>query len=433
MKQAFYRSDIFAEDDNARSRAMSIFEGCTARTVFNLTSGAFLAGYANFLGANDAFNGIIGAIPVLAGVIQLFSPMYFERCEKRKPQAAILNFLHRFILGLMVFIPLVAVEKSLRLLLLSVVYFVAYLAVSFANPAASGILIDLTPEKIRGKYFGKRESYLIGFGMAVALILGRVMDAFKASGNVYGGFVANFSVILFFSFANLFFWSRIKEPQVRRKKTIFSLKQVLTIPLENSGFRKVIIFFVIYNIGIQIGGPFFSVYMVTGLKLDYTFITFMGMLSTIANVSLVRIWGRLADRKSWDFVMKHAILLLGIVHFTWFFVNASNAFLLVPVLHIFSGAAWAGIGISTFNIQFIYSPEEGRTVYIGFNAALGGLVGFLGTLVGSMLLVTFGKMDLHILTFNPGGMQILFALSGILLACGAAYSHFFIKQPVSHD
>lgn len=433
FKEAFYSTRQVEERDYESSRNISIFEGCTARIVFNLTSGAFLAGYARFLGADDAFNGIIGAISVLAGVAQLFSPIYFEKLEKRKLQVAILNFLHRFILGLMVFIPLIAFGRTSRLMLLSIIFFVAHLAVSFANPAASGILIDLTPENIRGRYLGRRESYLIASGTIFALVLGRVMDMFKARGNEYGGFVVTFSVILLLSFANFFFWSRMKEPNIKRRRTTYRVKQIITIPLKNSGFRKVIIFFVIYNIGLQVGGPFFSVYMVTGLKLDYTYIMLMSMLSTITSVILVRVWGKVADNRSWDFVLKYAILLLGITHFTWLFVNNSTAFILVPILHIISGTAWAGIGISTFNIQFIYSPEDGRTVYIGFNAALGGLMGFLGTLLGSVLLVVFENMGLHISSLKLGGMQVLFSISGILLALCSAYAHSFIKQPVVQE
>jgi hypothetical protein len=428
FRETYFSTKPLQESDYEYSRKMSIFEGCTARTIYNLTSGAFLAGYASFLGANDAFNGIIGAIPVLAGVISMLSPIYFEKRDKRKLQAVLLNFLHRFILGLMVFIPLIATGRTPRLFLLTGMYFVAYLAISFANPAASGLIIDLTQESTRGKYFGRRESYLLAAGTAVSLVLSRVLDGYKAGGNEYGGFVVVFTVILLFSLANYYFWSSIKEPPVRSKKTSYSLKQVVTIPLKNAGFKKIILFFVLYNIGLQVGGPFFSIYMVTNLKLDYTYIMVMGMISTLVNVILVRVWGKIADSRSWDFVLKCSILMLGITHFTWSFVTGSTGAVLIPLLHIAGGMSWAGIGISTFNIQFIFSPEEGRTVYIGFNAALGGVMGFLGTLAGSGILLLFGNAGVAILPHGVGGMQVLFALSGIILMLCAAFAHFFIRQ-----
>lgn len=431
IRNTYYSEIPLNERDYLRSRNFSILEGCTARTVFNFTSGAFLAGFASFLGAGDSFNGIIGAIPVLAGVIQLFSPLVFEKMEKRKLPVTLLNFLHRLILGLMVFIPFIAAGRNSRLLLLAGMYFTAYLAASFSNPAVGGWLIDLTPENIRGRYFSVRESYVLAVGTIFTLIMGVIMDAFKDGGNQYGGFIVMFSLVLLLAVGNGVFWSNIKEPPVKRNKMTLGIRQIVTIPLKNKGFRRIVLLFILYNVGLQIGGPFFSVYMVTGLKLNYTYIMIMSMIGTLTNVFLVRVWGRMADKKSWVFVIKYSILLLGITHFTWFFVNSSTALFLVPLLHITGGAAWAGIGISTFNIQFTFSPEEGRTVYIGFNAALGGLMGFFGTLAGSFLLVVFSRMNMSLSGFSIGGMQIILSTSGVLLALCACYIHFFVRQPAS--
>lgn len=427
FRDIFYNTRQLNEREYEHSRKMSIFEGCTARAAYNLTSGAFLAGYANFLGADDSFNGIIGAIPVLAGVMSIISPMYFEKTDRRKLIVTILNFLHRLILGLMVVIPLIAAGRTSRLALLAAFYMAAYMSIALGNPAGSSILIDLTPERMRGRYFSKREASLLAVGTVFTLIFGRILDAYKEAGNQYGGFVVIFSAIIVLAFANGFFWSRIKEPVSNREMTSYNLKQIISIPMKDHAFRKIIIFFVLYNIGLQVGGPFFSIYMVTGLKLDYTYIMIMGMISTATNVLLVRVWGRIADKKSWNFVLTNSIMTLGICHFFWSFVSGPNAFFLVPILHMLGGAAWAGIGISTFNIQFIYSPENGRTVYTGFNAALGGFMGFLGTTAGSLLLKAFEGLSFAPAGISIGGMQMLFGISGILLFLCSIYSRIFIK------
>ena len=51
--------------DYARGRNLFIAEGCCANGIVTLTTGAFLSGYAGYLGADDSVNGIIGSIPVL--------------------------------------------------------------------------------------------------------------------------------------------------------------------------------------------------------------------------------------------------------------------------------------------------------------------------------------------------------------------------------
>lgn len=430
-KKIINNNEPLTEIDYQKSRTYSIFEGSFARTIFNLTSGAFLAGFAGYLGAGDSFNGIIAAIPVLAGVIQLFSPIVFEKMEKRKHIVMLLCLIHRLLLGFMVFIPFIVKGQSARLAMVAAVYFISYLAVSFINPAASGWIIDLTPENIRGKYFGTRESYMLGAATVFTLIMGRVLDIYKDKGNEYGGFIVMFSFVIVLAVGNFVSFSLMKEKPVKINKTGLNLSKVITIPLKDKKFRKIVMLFIFWNIAVQIGGPFFAIYMVTGLKLSYTYIMAVVMIGTLTNTLLVRIWGRMADRKSWVFVIKLSILMLAFTHFVWLFINPSTSLIMVPLMNIAGGAAWAGIGISAFNIQFIYSPEEGRTVYIGFNAAFSGLIGFLSTLAGSALLLLLGGFKISISGFTIGSMQVVFAISGILLAACAAYIHAYIHPEVT--
>lgn len=428
FKSIYFSNEPLSDKDFKTSRTFSIFEGASARTIFNLTSGAFLAGFASYLGAGDSFNGIIGAIPVLAGIIQLISPIVFEKMEKRKQLVTILCLIHRLLLGSMVFMPFLAKGQTARLALIAVIYFVSYLAVSFINPAASGWIIDLTPDNIRGRYFGIRESYVLGSATVFTLIMGRVLDIYKENGNEYGGFIVMFSFVLILAVGNFVIFSLMKEPPVKRSKSELNLKKVISIPLKDNKFRKIVLLFIFWNIGVQIGGPFFAVYMVTGLKLNYTYIMAVSMLGTLVYTLVVRLWGRLADRKSWVYVIKLSIFMLAVTHLIWFFINPSTAYILVPLMHIAGGLSWSGIGISAFNIQFTYSPEEGRTIYIGFNAALSGLIGFLSTLLGSLLLVLFNTFVINISGFTIGSMQIIFAISGILLAGCATYIHAVFRS-----
>jgi len=427
--RSIYFSDApLTEKDYKTSRTWSIFEGISEKAIFYLTSGAFLAGFVSYLGGGDSFNGLIGALPVFAGIVQLISPILLEKMEKRKMLVSFLCFFHRFLLSLMVFIPYMAKGQSARLALVAIIYFVSLISVNFIYPAASGWLIDLTPKSIRGKFFGSRESYVLGIATIVTIVMSRVLDMYKTAGNVYGGFILVFLCAGAFSVINFITYSSMKEPPVKRDKSNINLKKIVTIPLKDKKFRKIILLYIFWNIGVQVGAPFLAVYMVTGLKLSYTYIMSVTILSTLVNVLTVRIWGNIADKRSWAYVIKLSILILALTHFTWLFVNAQTADFLVPVLQITSGLAWAGIGISTFNIQFAYSPEEGRTVYIGFNAALGGLIGFLSTLAGAFFIGVFKDLKLSISGFTFGNMQIVFAISGILLAVCVAYIHIFIKE-----
>jgi MFS family permease len=154
----------------------------------------------------------------------------------------------------------------------------------------------------------------------------------------------------------------------------------------------------------------------------------MGVISSVVRIITVPYWGRIADNRSWIDCTKYSIALLALCHLLWFFVNSSTMLILVPLVHIIGGVAWAGINIALFNIQFIFSPKEGRTMYLGANAAIGGLLGFVSTIIGSSILKLLDGKNFGggLLSFN--NMQILFALSGILLGICAVYVHEFLKE-----
>lgn len=426
LKKKYFNDSPLQQQEYQSSRRLFIFEGCAAASIFSLTSGAFLAGFAEHLGASDQFNGILAAIPALAGIIQVFSPMVFEKLKNRKVIVSFLCLFFRLTLGLMVFIPVLVQDKLLRLTLLASFYFLAYLAASFITPAAANWIISLTPDHMRGSYLGRRDSYILAVTSIIALSMGKVLDIFKQNNQTYTGFLLISGVVIVLTLINFYFLSAIKEPPVAVTDLQLDIKKVFSVPVRDKGFRKIVLLFVLWNIGLQIGGPFFGVYIVTGLKLKYTFIMILGVLTSLTSVFTVRAWGRLADRRSWVFTTKLSMGLLAIAHSTWFFVNGKTVLLLIP-LYLLGGIAWAGINLSLFNIQFKYAPVEGRTIYIGFNAAIGGVVGFLTALLGSFLVGTLEGHKFSLLGISIGNMQLVFGLSGLLISACVAFIHLKIK------
>jgi Na+/melibiose symporter-like transporter len=427
IQNIYFSKTPLKPEDYEISRRFFLFEGSSAMGIFALTSGAFLAGFANYMGANDEFNGIIAAIPVLAGVVQILSSFVFEKIEQRKFLISILCLFFRSMLGLIMFIPLIATDATTRLLLLGGGYGVAYLIASFIIPPASNWIVDLTPEYIRGKYLAQKDAYSLAFLTIITILMGRVLDIFRQNGNEYGGFVVIGIVVFLLAIINFYCLSSAKEPIPVKNGTPVRLKDVLLIPLKNIRFRKIIVLFILWNAGLQVAGPFFAVYMVTGLKISYTYIMAMGVISSVIRVILAPYWGKLADQKSWFFSTKASVGILAITHFMWFFVNSRTAWLMIPVVHILGGIAWAGINISLFNIQFVFAPREGRTMYLASNAAVGGLVGFVSTLAGSAILRILEEYRFSIVAFSVSNMQIIFALSGLVLGACSLFVHLLPK------
>ncbi len=416
-------------DDNLElSRRRFVLEGCLANSIFTLTSGAFLVGYASYLGANAQFNGIIVALPLLANIIQLFSPLVFEKLSRRRPLIVALCLFYRTLLCLMMFIPFVTDSKPARLLILGGMYFLAYCAAGFLTPAAASWIISLVPEKLRGRYFGLRDMCILASAAVLSLVMGRILDLFKSHNQDYLGFVVVFSVALVITMFNVLTLRRIREPEVKPYDQNLDIKGLISIPLRDKQFRKVVLLNILWNLSVQFSLPFFSVYMVNGLKLSYTYIMIIGIILSCVLSYSARIWGRISENKSWEFTTVASMAVLGIVHVTWSFINHNTYFVIIPFVQVLAGIGWAGVNLSLFNIQFKYAPQEGRTVFVGFNAALAGAAGFFSALMGSAVVGALSNTKIDIKITVLDNMLIVFGISGLMILCCAAYFSWSFKN-----
>lgn len=428
IKNIFYNETRISEEDLHKSRVFSVFEGSAARTVGSLTSGAFMAGYLKYLGADDRLNGIIGAIPVLAGIVMFLTPLFFETRSRRKASIAIGAFIARLLLSLLIPIPLIIGNINIRLAYLAVSYLLAHLILSFIAPPTTTWQISLTPESVRGRYFGIRESVVLGFVTIVTLGMGRILDASEVSGQQSKGFLILFAAVLSLSIVNFIFACLIREPEIKPAEGPVKKSDIFILPLKDKTFRGITGLIIFWNVGYQVSAPFTSVYMVSGLNLKYTFIALTGVLAAAASVVTARILGKIADKKSWLYISKICVEFQLASQFLWFFANQNGALYLVPLSQLLSGAAWGGINIAIMNIQFKYSPESMKTIYIGFSSAIGGLAGFLSSLAGSLLITLLSNFRIMLYGFKAGNMQILFALSGILMIFCIMYINLLKKK-----
>ena len=421
LKGIYINKDTLTAKEMERSRNLSIFEGCTARTIITLTGGAFLVGFAKYMGASDQIAGIIAAIPILAGIIMAFSPILFEGMENRKFITCMFCFIGRLMLGSMIIIPFINISDQIKLVLLMTIFLIANLFISFAIPSAQAWLLNITPEGIRGRYFGRRESIVLGTVTAITLLMGQILDKFEQIGQQFNGFVVLYSLVIILAVINLTIFSGIKEPKSEVSDVRLTLKDVLTLPLFNKKFMRLVLLLVLWNLSFQLGTPFTIVYMVSGLKLSYGVITLMAVLASLASVIFVRYWGRVADRTSWIHLLKLMVVLQIFSFFIWFLINKYTLVPLLPIAHILSGAAISGINISVGNLQYEYSPEANKTVFIGFSSAIGGIFGFIGTLIGSFLTKILEIYKITVLNIEIGNVQFVFLLSCLIMIVCMVY------------
>lgn len=427
------KQNVYA--DMKRSRQAFIFEGITGIGQFSLTNGAFLAGFIALLGGSDRINGMIAVTPAIAGVFQIVSPLIFERMVTRKKTAVLIAVFLRLFLSSVFFLPIIMDKIGIGLQTFIVLFALAYTLNALLAPVISNWMVEVTPMDIRGKYLAAREKIALLVTAVMTIVLGKVLDFTELNGNSFLGFIIVGIVLVVLGIINVLSVLSAVEIEGKNEPKVYHIQQVLTVPLKDKNFRKIILLFIIWSFALQIGAPFISVYLKTNIHLSYTYILTNSVISTVVRVLFTTQWGKIADNKSWFLSTKLSLFILAIDHILWGFVTADNYWYLVPLLHVVGGFAWGGIGISLFNIQFLFAKREGRTMYLGLNAAIGGLFSLFAVWIGGLIVDALEGVTFQVLIWRFGGMQMTFLLSGIFVMLCPLFVHFVLEKdhpPLEH-
>src|SRR3989344_1579015 len=106
-------------------------------------------------------------------------------------------------------------------ILLIVFYSLYAIFGAIAGPAWFSLMGDLVPEKIRGKYFSKRNRIAGTIVLVSTLIAGFLLDFFKTKGLVFIGFTILFFFASILRLIASYFFSKHYEPKLKLKKDYY--------------------------------------------------------------------------------------------------------------------------------------------------------------------------------------------------------------------
>lgn len=157
---------------------------------------------------------------------------------------------------------------------------------------------------------------------------------------------------------------------------------------------------------VNLSSPFFNLYMLDNLAIDLRWVTIYNSLQAGANLILLVLWGRLADRIGNRAILLSVGVLVAVTPLLWLATGANSFSLWVgfPLLHILAGGTWAGIDLCNNNLQLGVAPVKNQASYFAIAAAVAGVAGAVGTTAGGFL-AEFA---------DYGGIPGLFALSAIV-------------------
>lgn len=408
-----------------RGLLISTIAGAVGMVFFTVTGGAYVTGFARKLGASQFQVGIINAFLPMAALAQLASSYMIERRGwLRRPILCIAASVMRILwipIALMPFIfhytRLGAPSDGARtaaVTLVLVLMAMAQLLNSFGGLAWQAWMGDLIPAEKRGRFFGARTAVMNAVFVVVGIAAGRYLDVHDS----FSAFALIFGLGVFFGVTDLVIHAFVPEPKPHLAPTTQPFMRMFLHPFRDPSFSGLIWFNVAWSFSVWVMLPFLPVFQIETLKMSYLSISsfsnvFMGsmMLASYFGGSLVdRIGGRTIY--IWSFSLMSAFPLL------WILTTRANSTPMQLLMNIESGVLNAVVAIATSKLLLENSPKPERSIYIAAFAAVTGLAGGIGPVLGGWVgdLVAHRSLALGPVAFS--GLKIVFLVSLVLrLGC----------------
>jgi MFS family permease len=411
-----------AKDAIRKSLEASTADGIFAAIYSNVTAGVLLTNFAMDLGASATQIGLLASIPLVANLLQPLGAYLSEQCTSR----------HWYCLG--VYIPSRLVWGLLLLLLgllhwdyiepQTLIFGTLTIALISSGTGALGSaawlswMAVLVPKRLRGRYFGLRNSAANLTNLVSVPLMGLAISQWP-SGPV-DGFGLLLVLAIAFGLVSLAFQNLMVDINPKLQQTLSEPQIGLpsaepevdgesatenTSKAEKFKFWILLLYFGGWMFAFSLSAPFFNLYMLDNLNLPITLVTFYTSLMAGANLLMFMFWGRLADRIGNRTVLAIAGIILAVAPLLWLFVGtgALSIWLGLPLLHVVMGGTGAAIDLCNNNLQIGVAPLHKQSTYFGWLAAAAGISGALGTAIG-------GYCAEH---WTQGGLLGIFVLSGV--------------------
>jgi MFS family permease len=396
-----------AKDAIRRSLSASTVDGVFAAIYSNIIGGVLLTNFLMDLGASATQIGLLSAVPLVANLLQPLGAYFSERVSSRHWYCLWIYAPSRVLwVGLCVGIVLLQPWHLDPQFLIEVTLAIALLSHSIGalgSAAWLSWLAMLVPRQLRGRYFGLRNSAANLTSLIAIPLAGMAVSAW-GGGSVQGyGLVLLIGITLgivslmfqgFMSDINPLQQQMLGHKADSVNRTEGGAESQAGTSRECSlwqdrNFLLFSFYFSLWMFAVNLSAPFFNLYMLNerDLNLDISQVTLYNSIMAGANLLLLMVWGRLADRFGNRPLLFFAGLVVALTPLLWLLAGQDSLSVWVglPLLHILMGGSGAAIDLCSNNLQIGVAPIHRQSTYFGTIAALSGVSGALGTSLGGLL------------------------------------------------
>jgi len=378
--------------------------------------GSFVALFAVAFGASNAQIGQLTAVASLSGLIALLPGARATELlgGRRKAVVVLFGGVARIALLAWAILPPVLRDPRAAVTVIIAVNAVIAFANNFANPAWTALVADIVPRKIRGSYFSYRNLAANLASLGIVPLAGWLIHVGNRPAAPFAGYQLVFLLAFVTGAAATFSYSRITDPapadQTRERRRLSELGQVIR---SSPGFLGFVTCMLIWNLGVQLVGPFLNIYMVSDMGATLTMVGWVNAAASFTAIFTQRWLGRLVDRRGNTWMQGTLSFVIVLIPLAW--LVARSPWQLV-VINAVAGILWTGHGLASFNLLLDLAPESARAEATALYQLVIAASGVIAPMAGGYLADAFG-------------FKSMFALSAILRILGALMFLIWVAKP----
>lgn len=374
-------------DQYKHSRTAYIFEAAFEYFITIIISGAYLANLLTRTGISDSLAGVLSSFVSLACSAQFFSVLFIRTVKPVKRWVTLITMLKLLLFVGLYCVPVMQVSQSIKTLLVILFLLGGQLVANIAAPFKTNWLMSLVDSKHRGLFTATKEQISLVGGMLFSYLMGAVSDYYNNLGNADMAFKVCRITLLILGLFHLITLLAAKEPErgVAHAKAT-SLSESISCTFGNTTVRKLILLNVLWSGFTWFSRSYFGTYEIKELGFSLTYVSLITMVSSLARILVSRYFGKLADKTSWANMMTICFGIAAVGFFVQTFTAPENGKVFFLIYSILYSLSLAGINGGLINIVFDYVDEADRTAVLGVKTAIGGVCGFLASILGGKLL-----------------------------------------------
>lgn len=419
--------NIYSSKDYKISRKAYIAQCTFEYFVSILVTDAFLAKLLSSMGISDAYVGIFSSFITFAFLFQLAALLLVRKIKNVKKSAIMFSTASPLLFMLLYLVPFMPVGVHTKTLLVAVFLLGAY----FFNYIITSVIFKwcnsyVDPEK-RASYSAGKEMVSLVSGMLFTLIVGMVMDRYEALGNLEGSFLFISIAVLILSICNFISLMLVKNTDVRQTDDAPPLKTVFKKVLLNKNYRSIIMLTILWNVAVYTTVGFLGIYKTKDLLYSVGTVQIINIAANIFRCVVSKPFGKFSDKYSYARGIELAMCIAAAAFLINSFTAPSTRILIV-VYTILYNVSIAGTNQNLINITYSYVESEYFVQATAIKNSIGGICGFLASLLAGKLVSYIQKSGNMIFGLHVYAQQILSLCSFILIAAAILYIHFLISK-----